>query len=195
MYKTRFFLILTIISVWSFSGFAQKKKVPKYPSLFWEITGNGLKKPSYLFGTMHVSSKLVFHLSDSFFLAIKNVDAVALELNPDLWQGQMVQLDQMKMNYTNFVQLPGNDYLNERSFRINKYEDELKLAMSTEPTVVNSLLYRSYKNKEDFEEDTFLDLYIFQTGKKLGKRATGVEDYFETEKLITEAYADMAREK
>ena len=67
--------------------------------------------------------------------------------------------------------------------------------MSSEPTIVNSLLYRSYKEKEDFEEDTFLDLYIYQTGKKLGKRATGVEDYFETEKIVMEAYADMAKEK
>src|SRR5439155_21756100 len=61
--------------------------------------------------------------------------------------------------------------------------------------VVNSLLYRTYKSKEDFEEDTFLDLYIFQTGKKLGKRATGVENYYETQKIIMEAYSDMAREK
>ncbi len=184
-----------MISTWSFFGYGQKKTVSKYPSLFWEITGNGLKKPSYLFGTMHVSSKMVFHLSDSFYIAIKNVDAVALELNPDLWQGEMVNMDRLKQNYMNFVQSPGNDYLNENSFRISKYEDELKQAMSSEPTVVNSLLYRSYKAKEDFEEDTFLDLYIFQTGKKSGKRATGVEDYFETEKLIMEAYTDMATEK
>ncbi len=184
-----------MISSWSFGGYSQKKIPVKYPSLFWEITGNGLQKPSYLFGTMHVSSKMVFHLSDSFYLAIRNVDAVALELNPDLWQGQMVSMDKLKQNYVNFVQAADNDYLSENSFRINKYEDELKQAMSTEPTVVNSLLYRSYKSKEDFEEDTFLDLYIFQTGKKSGKRATGVEDYFQTEKLIMEAYADMAMEK
>lgn len=44
----------------------------KYPALLWEITGNGMAKPSYLFGTMHVSSKLVFHLSDSFYQDIRN---------------------------------------------------------------------------------------------------------------------------
>jgi hypothetical protein len=49
--------------------------------------------------------------------------------------------------------------------------------------------------KEDFEEDTFLDLYIFQTGRKLGKKAAGVEDYYESQKLVLEAYADMAKEK
>src|SRR5450631_2972012 len=100
----RIYIVATLLLFVTASAFSQKKQSHKYPSLFWEITGNGLKKPSYLFGTMHVSSKMVFHLSDSFYLAMKNVDAVALELNPDLWQGQMVRLDRLKENYANFTQ-------------------------------------------------------------------------------------------
>lgn len=188
--------ILTLVLLSSLChAFAQKDASKKYPSVFWEISGNGLKKPSYLFGTMHVSSKLAFHLSDSFYTAIQNVDAVALELNTDTWQKNMVYLDNVKLNYNGYIRPAGNDYLNESSFRINDYDDELKAALSSQPAVVNNLLYRSYKTKEDFEEDTFLDLYIYQTGKKLGKRSTGVENYFETERLILEAYADMANEK
>src|SRR5437868_12108655 len=194
MFNKRLFLLPVIFFVCSTTGDAQKKPAAKYPSLLWEITGNGLTKPSYLFGTMHVSSKLVFHLSDSFYNAIKKTDAVALELNPDVWQGQMVRLDKLKSNYASFVQQAGNDYITENSFRIKKYSDELKLALQTEPAIVNNLLYRSYKAKEDFEEDTFLDLYIFQTGRRLGKKAAGVENYYEAEKLIMEAYADMAKE-
>ncbi|MFT3683184.1 MAG: TraB/GumN family protein [Ferruginibacter sp.] len=174
---------------------AQKNQQHQYPSLLWEITGNGMKKPSYLFGTMHVSSKMVFHLSDSFYLALKQVDAVALELNPEVWQGQMARMEQLKKNYAAFVQPPVGTYLNENSFRYLPYENDLKTALSTEPAMVNSLLYRSFKSREDFEEDTFLDLYIYQTGKKLGKHTTGVEDYYETEKIILQAYADMAKEK
>ncbi len=195
MFKRSYYFLLCALLLCSIQGSGQKKSAPKYPSLLWEISGNGLTRPSYLFGTMHVSSKMVFHLSDSFYIALKNVDAVALELNPDLWQGQMVSLNRQKQNYVDFVRTPRGDYLTENSFRITKYDDELKAAMSSEPTIVNSLLYRSYKEKEDFEEDTFLDLYIFQTGKKLGKRSTGVEDYYETEKIVLEAYSDMAKEK
>ena len=167
----------------------------RYQGLLWEITGNGLQKPSYLFGTMHVSSKLAFHLSDSFYYALKNVDAVALELNPELWQAQMVRLIKLNDNFTAFSQSGGNDFVTESSFKITHYEDNLKAALSTEPPVVNSLLYRSYKVKEDFEEDTFLDLYIYQAGRKLGKAPAGVEDYYESEKLVMEAYRDMANEK
>src|ERR1043165_4409119 len=83
-------------------SYAQKNKPKKYPSLFWEISGNGLKKPSYLFGTMHVSSKMVFHLSDSFYHAIRSCDAVALELNPEAWQGDMFKMQKAQMNLVKF---------------------------------------------------------------------------------------------
>lgn len=195
MHKSRLLWVIVLSIYYPFSSVAQDKNAPKYPSLLWEITGNGLAKPSYLFGTMHVSSKLAFNLSDSFYLAIKNVDVVALELNPDTWQEQMVSMNQAKQNYSEFVKKQEGDYLNENSFRLQQYDDDLKLAMSSEPTIVNNLLYRTYKAKEDFEEDTFLDLYIYQIGKKLGKKTTGVENYFETEKIIMEAYTDMADEK
>ena len=194
MFKKYLFLALLIAPFLFFEAKSQGQ-YKKYSSLLWEITGKGLKKPSYLFGTMHVSSKMVFHLPDSFYLALKNVEAVALELNPDKWQGQMVQLDQVEQNYAKFIQGNSSEYINEKSFQLTEYDDELKAALSSEPTIVNSLLYRSMKTKEDFEEDTFLDLYIYQTGKRLGKRATGVEDYYETEKIILDAYGDMARER
>ncbi len=186
---------LPLLLLLSFAALAQTKNKPVYNSLLWEITGNGLKKPSFLFGTMHVSNKLAFHLGDSFYYAMRRVDAVALELNPEVWQSQMVRLNDLNQNYSYYTRSGGNDYLSEKSFRIEKFDDKLKLALNSEPPVVNNLLYRSYREKEDFEEDTFLDLYIFQTGRKLGKSPAGVEDFYESEKTVLEAYADMAKEK
>src|SRR6202161_490700 len=142
---------------------AQVKEGKKYPTLLWEITGNGIKKPSYLFGTMHVSSKLVFHLSDSFYLDIKNADVVALELDPQLWQDQLFRVESLQSNLRYYTQAAPNDFINERSFHLEKYEDNLRPALSDEPTVINGLLYRTYRGQADFEEDTYLDLYIYQT--------------------------------
>lgn len=174
---------------------AQRRTEKKYPALLWEITGNGLKKPSYLFGTMHVSSKLVFHLSDSFYLDIRNAEVVALELDPQLWQDQLFRFQKMQTNLRSYTQGAPGDYINERSFQLEKYEDKLKSALSDEPTVINGLLYRTFQTRADFEEDTYLDLYIYQTGRKLGKQATGVEDYFQTEQLVMEAAQDMMKDK
>ncbi len=186
-----FFLLLLQMSFLS----AQKTPDKKYPTLLWEITGNGLTKPSYLFGTMHVSSKMVFHLSDSFYFGIKNSDVVALELDPQLWQDQLFRFQNMQTNLRFFTQGSPNDYINEKSFQLEKYEDKLKAALSEEPTIINGLLYRTVKPSADFEEDTYLDLYIYQTGKRFGKLATGVENYYETEKLILEAGQDMMKER
>jgi uncharacterized protein YbaP (TraB family) len=178
-----------------FCAHAQKKAIKKYPALLWQITGNGLTKPSYLFGTMHVSNKMVFNLSDSFYLGIKNADVVALELDPQLWQDQMYRFQIMQTALRFYTKGSPNDYLNEKSFQIENYEEKLRAALSEEPTLINGLLYRTFQQKADFEEDTYLDLYIYQTGKKFGKQATGVENYFETEKLILEATQDMMMDK
>ena len=178
-----------------------KAKAKKYPSLFWEISGNGLKKPSYLFGTMHVSSKIAFNLADSFYLAIKNSEVVALETNPETWQEDMNNYDLGSSRYRYGFNrglrndMP-NDFLTIKTLRFGKYEKKLEVAMFSKPSMINNLLYRSQSdNTSDFEEDTYLDLYIYQTGKKLGKKVAGVEQYEQSMKLMAEAFRDAAKEK
>lgn len=174
----------------------------KYPSLLWEITGNGLKKPSYLFGTMHVSDKLAFHLGDTFYNAIKSAEVVALETNPETWQD-----DYSKSAFFGARGKEPGSYLGRggwqaatdnmriTTFAIDTYEEAIKSALSVEPSMINGMLYRTYGTRtDDFEEDTFLDMYIFQVGKKLGKRLSGVENFEESEKLVMEAYKDMIRD-
>ena len=199
--KRYFILAATIlISFCAQSQAPSKAKAKKYPSLFWEISGNGLKKPSYLFGTMHVSSKIAFNLADSFYIAIKNSEVVALETNPETWQEDMNNYDvgsgyRYGFNRDLANDMPG-DFLNIRTLRFGKYEKKLEVAMFSKPSMINNLLYRSMSdNTSDFEEDTYLDLYIYQTGKKLGKKVAGVEHYEESMKLMAEAFRDAAKEK
>src|SRR5687767_1480532 len=166
------------------------KKTPKYPSLFWEITGNGLKKPSYLFGTMHVSSKMVFNLSDSFYSAIRSADVVALETNPESWQEDMFNFNfENDFSSTSYPWAKGlvhtpEDFLTINTLKFSKYEKLIEAALASNPSAINNLLYRTYSEQEtDFEEDTYLDLYIYQAGKKWGKKIFGVENYAESMKL------------
>ena len=49
-------------------------------SLLWEISGKGLQKPSYLYGTAHLQDKRVFQLNDQLLPALDRVDALALEV-------------------------------------------------------------------------------------------------------------------
>jgi len=195
------YVILIAAVLFCFSAQSQpRSKGKKYPSLFWEISGKGLKKPSYLFGTMHVSSKIAFNLSDSFYIAIKNAEVVALETNPETWQEDMDNYDLESGGYDYggrgiYSDMP-SDYLNIKTLRIGTYENKLEMAMFSKPSMINNLLYRTLSdNSSDFEEDTYLDLYIYQTGKKFGKKVAGVERYDESMRLMGEAYRDAAKEK
>src|SRR6218665_112633 len=84
----RYFLLSFFLSIFSVQLHAQAKE---YPSLLWEISGNGLAKPSYLYGTMHVSKKVAFHLTDAFFEDLKSTEVVALETNPETWLAELME--------------------------------------------------------------------------------------------------------
>jgi uncharacterized protein YbaP (TraB family) len=193
----RIFFTAAVLTLCSFLSKAQDSKIKpnKYPSLLWEITGKGLSKPSYLFGTMHVSNKMVFHLSDSFYTGIRNADVVALETNPESWQEDMSKYE---MNgYGGYAGPMGrpSDYLTINSLKFASYEKLIEAGLHSNPSIINSFLYRSYEHGSDFEEDTYLDLYIYQVGKKWGKKLCGVENFDESMKLMKEAYTDAAKDK
>lgn len=61
-------------------------------TLLWRISGNGLTKPSYLFGTMHMICASDIRVSDSLQNAIKNSDKVYLEMNMDDMMGMMMKM-------------------------------------------------------------------------------------------------------
>ena len=49
-------------------------------TLLWRISGNGLTKPSYIYGTMHVTDARVFDFSDSVLLKLQECEAFAMEI-------------------------------------------------------------------------------------------------------------------
>lgn len=157
----------------------------KQNGLLWQITGNGLQKPSYVYGTMHVSQKIAFHLGDSFFIALSSCDMVALEQDLDsvihkwISESEYENPDDAEKVYPrNFV-----EFLYLSNFTLSSYDRNLiKRKLSAEVREVNYLLKRG--DQDDFEEDAWLDLYIYQIAKKLGKGFTGVEGYEESRDLV-----------
>ena len=161
----------------------------KYQGLLWEITGNGLKKPSYLYGTMHVSNKVAFRLSDTFFLALKNCDMVALEINPETFMEDLLNSSYLSDFKSLGFSFRDFDNFYETAFSAS-IPDNKKLAgiLSKDHNFANYLLYRSMYTNENFEENTYLDLFIFQAGKKLNKKVFGLEDVNKTLELSMKSY-------
>lgn len=153
-----------------------------YPSLLWKITGKTTKKPSYLYGTMHVSNKVAYHLSDQFFETLKSVDVVGLETNPGDWLKNMSlsgQLDQESQLNSMFAY--GKDFYKSSFNYIYPEKKMLQSILGYDPDIINGLLYRRNKNKENFEENTYIDLFIFQAASKLNKKVISLEDFTKAE--------------
>ena len=96
--KRSFWLTLVAVTGITFSGLAQKNASNlDANTLLWKVSGNGLSKPSYIFGTMHMICANDIELSDSLRKAIQNVDEVYLELDMDDMMQMMMAMTKMTM--------------------------------------------------------------------------------------------------
>lgn len=164
----------------SLTAFSQQQ----YQSLLWEITGNGLEKPSYLYGTMHVSKKVAFRLDDVFYKALEESDCIALESDPTTWPdfNYKLMLGQMAA-FNNY----NNDFYTNL-FKLHHPEEmAIRGSIRMDNNAVNSYLYRKNNASDNFEEETYLDMFIFQAGKKHGKKIYALEDLEESSYLTTKA--------
>jgi len=69
--KIFFFLFISLSSI--------AQEVLPENQLLWEISGNGMKNKSYLFGSFHTNDKRVFRFSDSTYYALVQSTGIVLE--------------------------------------------------------------------------------------------------------------------
>ena len=74
-------VIVIIAAIIGFGANAQTKSEAN--SLLWEVSGNGLTKPSYLYGTVHMMCESDFKISDKTQKAFVKTSKLALELDMD----------------------------------------------------------------------------------------------------------------
>lgn len=74
-------VIAAIAIVFSGTTQAQTKSPKLENSLLWEVTGNGLSKPSYLYGTIHMICSGDYFLSEKTKKAFDGSDKLVLEIN------------------------------------------------------------------------------------------------------------------
>ena len=185
--KRNVFLLLLSLPFLIFTANAQTK------SLLWKISGNGMSKPSYIYGTMHVSDKIAFHLTDSFFIALKSADIIALESNPESWiendfGNKKGSNQQSNSYYGNYYDYNYTDFYTEATTIEIPDIKTYAAAFADNSYLINGYLYRYNDNRGDYAEETYLDLFIFQCGKKLNKQIAALEGEQEVLKLLQKAY-------
>lgn len=164
-----FLLILTI----SFASYGQTK----YNSLCWKISGNGLEKDSYLYGTFHTADKRVFEFKDGVEDAFIEADIYAMELNMDsIDKVAMMKAMVMDSNKTLKTLLTPEDYEIVNQFFIDSIGMSLFMFNKMQPFITAQMIVTKDLKSE---KENALDLYWFTKAKNLGKELVGLETMLE----------------
>lgn len=95
------FLALSCLSFLFLVSFQFKKEAKILAndtnSLLWKIEGNGLKHPSYLFGTMHLIQKEYYYFPDALEKIVKKTDLLLTEINLSELDNQLEAIKMMTL--------------------------------------------------------------------------------------------------
>jgi uncharacterized protein len=158
------------------SDASAKRPVNKLENtLLWEITGNGLKQPSYLFGTMHLLCAEDAFLSVNLKKAIRETDRIYFEIDMDDMSQMMNALKYIRMNDNTKL----SDLLTEEEYtRIKTYFEKNKSVMPfammerLKPYMLTSFISESGMG---CEKTNGMEMSIMQEANKLDKEIKGLE--------------------
>ena len=151
----------------SVSAFAQNKKVAN--TLLWEISGNGLKSPSYMFGTYHFAGKSFIDSMTVVNEKLKNANAIVGELVMDSTMAtKLVPFMLMKNNFLDKLLTPTEYKFVEEYFKkVSGYD--LKMFNSMKPMAIQitimGLTAPSTFSKENPAIDEYFQTYASANGK------------------------------
>lgn len=153
-------------------------------SLLWEISGNGLQQPSYLFGTIHMICKEDFIMPELVKQKFTAAGKVFLEFDMDdpLMQMKMLKLAMLPQGET-LKTIFGKDYGLIDSFFKNNTNYPLAMFNQFKPMVVMSMLTIKTLSCDSTEsyEATFMNM-----AKKEGKNIHGLETIEDQMKIFDE---------
>ena len=173
----KLFLFLVVLTVCR-TARAQSPQVQSiFPhALLWRISGNGLQKPSYLYGTMHLNDKRLFRFDDSVYRAIEKTEGLAIEVNPDEMAAYFV--NQLFDQLENGKKL--QEILDQRYFDRNRKALAKKFNKPAEDISASDVVKEKNRWMSDYmqkgEMPTFMDAYLYNIARRQGKWVGGIED-------------------
>ncbi|MDR0332263.1 MAG: TraB/GumN family protein [Dysgonamonadaceae bacterium] len=173
-FKKQTFIILLVICVLTLQSFALEN------SLLWKVSGNGLTKPSYIFGTHHLIPlsflDTVNGLNDAFEQTEQTVGEVDMSNMLEM-QMQMMQHAMMPEGVTYQSLLSEDDFMLLDSTLTSLTGTGLAQMGQLKPTLlglsISVLLYQRYYPETASGEN--LDIHFQQEAVKRSRPAIGLE--------------------
>jgi uncharacterized protein YbaP (TraB family) len=168
--------ILSLLSMLAEAQKNAKKEVPaSTSSLLWKVEGNGLTKPSWLFGTIHMLCKDDAVLSDNMQQVISNCDVVYMEMDLDNIFEMMGAMNKMKMTGDTTLRdlLSENDYKKVKSY----FEEKSTLLPFSVLETYKPMMASSLLSEGDLpcEGAISMEQVIMGAAKEEGKKIKGLE--------------------
>lgn len=188
-------LLLSLTGFLSCQTKAQYETATDNKSLLWEITGKDLKKPSYVFGTMHLLCANDAKLSNNLQSVITNADEIYFEIDMDDFGQLMGGLAAGTMKHdTTLPQL----YTPEEYERVKTFFDnhgmgmQLQLLGKMQPMLVSALVYQAML---PCAQSDGMELSIMQLAHTKKKEIKGLETIaFQASVLENIPYEKQAKE-
>lgn len=174
MKRVRLTFILSALSL--FVNAQQNNKAPEVQNtLLWKISGNGLQKPSYLFGTIHIICGDGEVLSDTLKNIISRCDEIYLEADINDMFEMMAALSKMKMrNDTTLADLLTEEEYGKLMDFFEERNPDLPFSMleTFKPMLITAMLS---ENMMECEPVRMMEQVIMENAEAAGKKIKGLE--------------------
>lgn len=161
-------------------------------TLLWKIDGNGLEKPSYLFGTIHLLCKEDLNVSDKVKNAITNTNQLVLEL--DLDDPNVLSEVQQKMMFTDGT--TAESYLSKEEYKLvsDFFSDSLHIPFDrvkhVKPFFLSSMTTSHFLGCQP----TGWEFTLMQKAKSEGKEVIGLESANDQMSIIENLPLEMRKD-
>ncbi len=182
----RYVLLLFTLFISLFSNAQELEK-----SLLWKISGNGSKKPSYLFGTIHLTCDS--SLDANTLNALEATEQLYLELDMDdkSIQMQMMKLMMMKDGAKLSTLLSPEDFKILDEFMKKNLNMSVKMFDSFKPFMISSMLFPKMLDCKSQSVESEL----MKITKEQNEEIFGLEKAEDQMKVFDEiSYQDQAEE-
>lgn len=186
-----------IATLLAFCSFFSSSAQSNYPStLLWRITGKHLKKPCYLYGTMHLRDKRLFNFGDSLYQSLENTEGLAIEIDFKEYMDSMF--------LKGITRAQDEKLAKERVHidqKLDKSSDSLFKALGldqknlTKKELKKLRDYRINKFLQQGEMQTIVDGYLVGLALRQKKWVGGIEDVADQLNLVDEIGGELTVDK
>ncbi len=146
-------------------------------SLLWVVSENGLEKPSYVFGTIHLISQKDFEIPDTLNSLINKCDQITFEVNMDEMSDQnnilSVLMKSVMENGTTLKDLLSDEEYKKIEVRFDEIGLPLYMVERIKPMILSVML--SSDLSASSEAMASYEMRIMQMTKKMNKKINGLE--------------------